>query len=349
MDSITQITLGAAVAEATLGRKLGNRALIVGGALGSLPDLDVLVSFGNAVADFTYHRSFSHSFVVLTLIAPLLAWLGWRFMGRASMTRWFWGVFLVLNTHVLLDCFTVYGTQALWPLSDYPIAWATIFIIDPAYTLPLVAGLALTLWSRRVGKYRRANTLGLALSTTYLAWTVVAHHHAHEVARKSLDESSYSYHSLITVPVPFSLLWRSVARGDNDYAEGYYSLLDSAPEPGQPAMKFDIYPSGEALYTKLVSHWSVQRLAWFTKGFYTLQNQSGDIVMSDLRMGVEASYVFNFLVAKETGGVIKPVKSELRRFAPDTARIGAIFRRILDPDISLAPRSKPDNKNISNE
>ena len=71
MDSVTQMALGAAIADATVGRRYGNRALLAGVLLGTLPDLDVLVPFDGAVANFTYHRSFSHSFLVLTLISAV--------------------------------------------------------------------------------------------------------------------------------------------------------------------------------------------------------------------------------------------------------------------------------------
>ena len=44
MDSLSQLLLGAAVAELTLGRKLGNKALLIGIVAGTLPDLDVIKS-----------------------------------------------------------------------------------------------------------------------------------------------------------------------------------------------------------------------------------------------------------------------------------------------------------------
>ena len=45
MDSLTQITLGAAVGEIVLGRKIGNRALFWGAVGGTIPDLDVFAAF----------------------------------------------------------------------------------------------------------------------------------------------------------------------------------------------------------------------------------------------------------------------------------------------------------------
>ena len=72
MDSLTQATLGAAVGEAVLGRKVGNRAILWGAVCGTIPDLDVFVPLGGPVADFTYHRSWSHSIFVLTALTPLV-------------------------------------------------------------------------------------------------------------------------------------------------------------------------------------------------------------------------------------------------------------------------------------
>ena len=42
MDSLTQIVLGAAVGEAVLGKKVGNKAMMWGAIAGTIPDLDVL-------------------------------------------------------------------------------------------------------------------------------------------------------------------------------------------------------------------------------------------------------------------------------------------------------------------
>ena len=42
VDSLTQATLGAAVGELVLGKRLGNRAIAWGALVGTLPDLDII-------------------------------------------------------------------------------------------------------------------------------------------------------------------------------------------------------------------------------------------------------------------------------------------------------------------
>jgi len=44
MDSLTQIVLGAAVGEAVLGKKVGNKAMLYGAIAGTIPDLDVVAN-----------------------------------------------------------------------------------------------------------------------------------------------------------------------------------------------------------------------------------------------------------------------------------------------------------------
>ncbi|HBK37567.1 MAG TPA: hydrolase, partial [Halomonas sp.] len=61
MDSITQAALGAAVGGAVLGKRLGRKAIVIGALLGTLPDLDVALDYGDAIANVTEHRGFSHS------------------------------------------------------------------------------------------------------------------------------------------------------------------------------------------------------------------------------------------------------------------------------------------------
>jgi len=155
MDSVTQILLGAAVGEAVLGRRVGRRALLWGGLCGLLPDLDVLIPYADAVKSFTFHRGFSHSIFVLTALTPIFVWLILKFHPTTRAYRWGWFklVFLAFVTHILLDGLTVYGTQILWPLPTPPVMWSAIFIIDPAYSIPLLVGVvAAVVMSRKIGR-----------------------------------------------------------------------------------------------------------------------------------------------------------------------------------------------------
>jgi inner membrane protein len=326
MDSLTQIALGAAVGEATLGRKVGSRAPLWGALCGTLPDLDVLVPLGDPVSDFVYHRSYSHSLFVLAALTPLVVWLILRMHPRTREHRTGWAalVYLAFATHVLLDSFTVYGTQILWPLDRTPVGWSTIFIIDPLYTLPLLVGLTAALIGRRHGWGHRMNTAGLALSTLYLAWTLGAKLHVENVARESLARQGVAHDRLLTTPTPFNtLLWRILVMRDGDYYEAFYSVLDE-----DRSLQLERYQGGRGLLAGLQDHPPVRRLTWFTKGFYAAERRGGDIVVSDLRMGVEPDYAFRFKVGEVSNPHPVPAPAQRISARRDRERLDWLWRRI---------------------
>lgn len=339
MDSVTQLTLGAAVAEATLGRRIGNRALLWGAIAGTLPDLDVFLPLGDVVRDFTYHRSASHSLFVLALVTPLLVWVITRIHAdtRHLRKRWLLTIYLVFATHVLLDSLTAYGTQIFWPLSDTPVSLSTIFIIDPAYTLPLVIGvIAALVMTRHSDRGHMINRYGLILSSIYLAWTLVAKTIVGHNIEQALHAQGISYQRMFSAPAPFNtLLWRAVVRDEGGYYEAYYSLFDADHE-----LRFSYYPSREDLLTDIAEHWPVQRLQWFSRGFYAVSERQGDIVISDLRMGSEPSYVFQFKVG-ESGNphpiATVPAQLEAER---DWNLLRPFWDRIWDPSVHLSPLTK---------
>lgn len=329
MDSVTQIALGAAVGEATAGRQVGRRALIWGAVCGTLPDLDSLIPLGDPVRDFTYHRSVSHSLLVLTLLTPLVARLIMRLHPgtRQHSARWHWLVLLVFSTHVLLDCLTIYGTQIWWPLPLPPVTWSTIFIIDPVYTLPLLLGVLCALFmARHQRRGYRLNLAGLVLSSAYLAWSIGAKLHVDSQVRSALAEQGVGYDRLITNPGPFNtLLWRVVAVDENGYHEGFYSLL--APRQDLHLRHF---PSDRGLLGGLEDDWAVKRLQWFTKGFYGVVAADGDILIKDLRMGFEPDYYFVFKVGKVSNPHPLPVPVERLAAERDLTRLPEIWALLWD-------------------
>lgn len=75
MDSFTQIALGAAVGEAVLGKKVGNRAMVWGAIGGTIPDLDIIANFfTDEMTALAFHRSISHSFFFAVTFPFLMGW-----------------------------------------------------------------------------------------------------------------------------------------------------------------------------------------------------------------------------------------------------------------------------------
>lgn len=299
MDSLSQIVLGAAVAAAIAPARHRRAALLAGAALGTLPDLDslpILLFTDNPVTLMTVHRSFSHSLSVLPIIGWLIWWLFKRRGKRVaeSPRRWFWAIQLALVTHPLLDAFTVYGTQLLWPLPSQPVMWSSVFIIDPAYTLWLLLACAIAWFAREKMLAQRVLATGLLLSSAYLGWSLLAKGMVDRQAERTLASMGLADTPRFSVPMPFNtLLWRVVAMTPSGYAEAEYSVVAD-----RGSMKFRGYPSNTQALLEARDIPSVQRLAWFNHGFMRAQVQDDRLVLSDLRMGLEPDYSFQFAVAE---------------------------------------------------
>jgi inner membrane protein len=295
VDSVTQAALGAAIGGAIAPPGQRRKALLVGAALGTLPDLDVLIDYGDAVANFTYHRGFSHSLLVLPPFA-LLLWLAlkrWCAPVREAPSRWLAIIGLALITHPLLDAHTAYGTQLFWPLPAAPTMWATVFIIDPLFTLPLLAGVVIAAARPASAWSVRAIRSCLLLSVLYLGWSwaaqsVVAKHAEEALAQKGLDGAS-----VFITPTPFNtLLWRVVVQTEQGYLEGFDSLLlDEGP------LEFAAYSFDRQLLDAADDVWAVSRLRWFSRDFVKASVAGDRLLITDLRMGQEPVYVFSHVVA----------------------------------------------------
>ena len=305
------------------------RAILAGAALGTLPDLDVLIDYGDAVANFTSHRSFSHSLFVLPLFA-LCVWIvlrRWWTPVRESPGRWLAAIVLALTTHPILDAHTAYGTQLLWPLDMPPIMWSTIFIIDPLYTLPLLAGVvvfAVPAWRRLSG---RALVVGVVLSTAYLGWSWSAKLIVERHAREALVAMGFADAPMFSAPLPFNTaLWRVVVLTEDGYLEGFDSLLID-----EGRMEFQAYPRNDELFETAQMIGAVQRLRWFAHDFIKAEIDADQLIVSDLRMGYEPKYVFRYAVAERGNPRWRPIEPRHIRTLFTRDEVVAVWRRMFEP------------------
>lgn len=127
MDSITQATLGAVVGHAVLGKKMGNRAVLVGAIAGTIPDLDVLsrLFINDQIYGLVYHRGITHSIAFTFVMAPVFAWLsllyykkGWHKNYPVQVGLAIWWLLLYSLPILGLGTGAYYsGSTVLWGLA----------------------------------------------------------------------------------------------------------------------------------------------------------------------------------------------------------------------------------------
>lgn len=288
MDSITQAALGAAVGEAMLGKKLGNRAMLWGLLFGTLPDLDVLISpFLDTSNNLIWHRGPSHSLLVMVVCSFALApWLA-KLWKKQKISKGMAGafVFAVWSTHVLIDCFTVYGTSVLWPFSESRIAFNNLFIIDPLYTVSLLitlVWLAFLRTKKQLPKRRRLCWWGLGLSSGYVALSLLAKWAASTGFDADLQRRGVTFTRRMEAPTAFNiLLWRSVVDRGDELWVGYRSIFEFHDTP----VRWTVYPKGTDSYFPYSDMREMKTIAWFSDGWWIARRHKQGVWIGDLRFG----------------------------------------------------------------
>jgi len=307
MDSLTQIVLGAAVGEAVLGKKVGNKAMLYGAIAGTIPDLDVLASqFTDTATALSIHRGFTHSIVFSVLFAPICGWLVSRYESFKSFKSWSWLFFWAFVTHPILDAHTTWGTQLFWPL-DLRLAFKTIFVIDPLYTLPFLVFLILALRQKRTTKKRQFyNKMGLWVSSSYLVLTFLLKWMAFLQFEAALKTQNIDYTQIDTRPSPLNtILWSANVETENAYLLGNYSFFDTQ------MITFESYPKNHALLGDLTEDESVQRMISISKGWYTINKKEELLYFNDLRFGLLSiapqaqNFVFKYKIAIDSLGKVE--------------------------------------------
>jgi inner membrane protein len=282
MDSFTQIALGIAVAEVCAGKKLKNKTIVYGSILGTIPDLDVAVGlFLDPVNAVLIHRGISHSLFLFLFLSPLLGWIISKIeKNKVNFLQASYMVFWCLFTHVLLDMFTSWGTQILWPL-DYRFALKTIFVVDPLYTIPLVIALIMVWTTKDVVLRKKHITKGLFISSFYLILSCSVKLYALNKFEKALNKQGIHYSEIIVKPTAFNIiLWNANVATTASYLLADYSLFDSQP------ITFTSYNNNKSLESELNGNSSFEKLKKASEGWYIISQKNKSLYFNDLRFGL---------------------------------------------------------------
>jgi len=304
LDSLTQIVLGAAVGEAVLGKKIGNKAMLYGAIAGTIPDLDVVASyFTDTVTALEIHRGFTHSVFFSVLFAPIFAFLVTRFETYKNIKDWSWLFFWTFITHPILDAQTTWGTQLFWPL-DIRLAFKNVFVIDPLYTIPFLVFLILAMLQKRGTKKRRKfNNLGLIISSSYLLITIILKGFAYQKFKEELAIQNITYKTINTKPTPLNtILWSANIETEDSFLIGYSSFLD------KNAIQFSEYQKNHHLLGDLENHPKIQRMIAISKGWFTINKENNTLYFNDLRFGSlsiqpnATNFVFKYKIEIDKNG-----------------------------------------------
>jgi inner membrane protein len=201
---------------------------------------------------------------------------------RLSTYRASAGVAMIFATHIIIDYFTIYGTQLLAPFSRHGFARGNMFIIDPLFTMPLLAGIiAAGAVKGRIGWL--VNVAGISLSSLYAIFSLLSHAYADHIFKHQLADRNVTVIRSMTGATPFNtFLWRHVARTPDGFLIGYFSIIGNDPDA---PIRFDYVPQNSSLVEDYKGQRNVEVLEWFSKGFWIASQKDSAVKISDIRFG----------------------------------------------------------------
>jgi len=267
MDPLSQAVVGAAVTQSVAPKQHLGTITLLGALAGMAPDLDVLIrSSTDPLLFLEYHRQFTHSFFFIPFGGLICALAFWPFAKRClSFRHTYFVTTLGYATHGLLDACTTYGTLLFWPFSLERIAWNTIAVIDPLFTIPLLTFVVAAVIRRSVVWSR----IGLFVALCYLGLGYIQRERAESVGETLALGRDHREVSVSAKPTLGNLLlWKVIYQYEGRF------WVDAVRVGGQPL----VYSGGSVAVLDIPGQFpwlkegsqqakDLARFDWFSSGY----------------------------------------------------------------------------------
>lgn len=269
MDPLTQGVLGASLPQASAPGRDAAGAGMLGFLAGMAADLDVLIrSDTDPLLFLEYHRQFTHSLVFIPfggiICAALLHYVIGRRRGFSFRQTWLYCT-LGYATHAVLDACTTYGTMLFWPFSEARIAWNTISIIDPLFTVPILVAIILAARRRRPLFAR----LALVWALSYMALGLWQRNEATAMGYALAEARGHTPERLEAKPSFGNILvWKIVYEtADRFYVDAVRASLAPRAFIGDSVQKLVIDRDMPWLDLESQQARDIERFRWFSNGY----------------------------------------------------------------------------------
>lgn len=282
MDILTQGLLGAALAQSVADKTTRKSATWTGFLAGLLADADVLISSNrDPLLTLEYHRHFTHSVFFIPVGALLAACLLWYFSRhKLTFKQLYLFCFAGYSLSGFIDACTSYGTYLFWPLIDQRISFNIISIVDPVFTLILLAGVFLA-WEQLTARYAY---FALVLCGAYLLLGLIQHNRAYELAQSLIAERAHPAKKVLVKPSFANiLLWRTVYVSDHKiHVDALRLGINTKVYPGESVSRFNVQKDLPELSTDSILYSDLKRFNEFSHG-YVARDPGNENILGDIR------------------------------------------------------------------
>lgn len=286
MDSLTHFALGACIGEVFLGKNLGKKALLLGGLVQSLPDVDAIPALWiSPDRALLVHRGPTHSFLFAILaglsIALIIKAIDKKIRLPLAILTFFCSLQLI--AHDLLDTCNSYGTGLLEPFNHHRFSINLLYVADPVFSISLVTGCLWLMFKNGNSRYHKAWACGfIGTSLCYLGFSVYFKTMIDRKLEATFKGGHISVQSYFSTPAPFtSLLWYIVIKDHKGYFTGYSSVMDAANRP----LSFERHNTNEFLLAGQRNSEELRNLKNFANDHYVVTRGKGVVYFNILRFG----------------------------------------------------------------
>ncbi len=268
MDPLTHALSGALLARATARPQpqlqsgqpiLPVRLQIATGfAAAAFPDIDLVLRLIDTLTYLNWHQGPTHSLLLL----PLWAWLLAQLFSWISRHRYHWKCFVLpaslgIAIHIAGDLITSYGLMLFAPFSTERFSLPLVFVIDPWFTLIVIAGL---IASWRHPQQRIAAITALAALCGYVIFLWFLQQQAIKIANLHASTHSIPQAHISVLPQPLSPFhWKIIIRQNEAYHLADIDLLQSSAKPQAEAHKWLLSRMAATYRPEAENNWHIHQ------------------------------------------------------------------------------------------
>ena len=272
MDPLSQGVIGAVAAQQKTTKNHFIIATILGFLSGMAADLDIFIRSSNdPLLYLEFHRQFTHSLIFIPVGGFVCTiFFYYLFLRNKDITFKQTYIYSTLGyaTHGLLDSCTTYGTQLLWPFTDDRIAWNTISIIDPLFTIPLLSLIIIAV----IKKKKVISYLALSWVIFYSIFGLIQKERAEAIGNGLANTRGHDLVNVVAKPSFANLIvWKIIyTTKDSYYIDAVRLGLGEDVIEGVKIDKLNIQKSFPWLDLKSQQARDIERFRWFSNGYLAL-------------------------------------------------------------------------------
>ncbi len=280
MDPLTQGIVGTTAAQSFSKKKNLILASFIGLLAGLAPDIDIFIrSNHDPLLFLEFHRQFTHSLLFIPVGGFICAIVFYAlFAKKSNLSFKDTYIFSTVGyaTHGIVDTFTTYGTQLYWPFSDERLAWNTVSVIDPLFTIPIIFLCILTL----IKKNKKIAFYAIAWILIYQFMAFNQKQRAESIILQHAMKQGHNVKSIEAKPSFANIIvWKVIYTDNNNYYVNAIRLGKTHTIfEGESIKKIDIKNDYPWLDSKSQQAKDLKRFRWFSNGYLGVDKNNKNII-----------------------------------------------------------------------